>query len=213
MTHLKHDKYKVWKLPNPLLIHWILNPGLAFNELILGQRIPKETLIDQTSEAPLTERSYVECPDCGTIHSSQLWGKGNSFWHFDGLYCPTCEAKIRTLLNVFSILLLVITFPVWKPIQMLLRDRLKAWELSRFDHSAVARTTRPDQHSGLKSGAIFGLAMGLFFIIQSSMRSGFGMQAFAIGLLAGLASGTLFGLAMSWVSKRRLSSTDETHNG
>ncbi len=45
------EKYKVWKLPHPMLLHWIINPGLAFNELILGQRIPKITLIDKTSDA------------------------------------------------------------------------------------------------------------------------------------------------------------------
>ena len=61
------NKYKVWKLPHPMLIHWILNPGLAFNELILGQRIPKITLIDKTSDAPLMERQYVPCP-----HSTQF---------------------------------------------------------------------------------------------------------------------------------------------
>ena len=38
------NKYKVWKLPHPMLIHWVLNPGLAFNELILGQRVPKNNI-------------------------------------------------------------------------------------------------------------------------------------------------------------------------
>jgi uncharacterized protein (TIGR02996 family) len=29
---------------NPMVLHWIANPGLAFNELVLGQRIPKVML-------------------------------------------------------------------------------------------------------------------------------------------------------------------------
>lgn len=61
------NKYSVQKLPNPLLLHWILNPGLAINEVILGQRIPQVTLIDKTSNASLIERTYVPCPSCGAI--------------------------------------------------------------------------------------------------------------------------------------------------
>ncbi|WP_244213081.1 hypothetical protein [Idiomarina ramblicola] len=53
------DKYKVWRLPHPMLIHWVVNPGVAFNELALGQRIPKITLIDKASDAPLMERQSI----------------------------------------------------------------------------------------------------------------------------------------------------------
>ncbi|RZS94996.1 hypothetical protein BC751_0509 [Cecembia calidifontis] len=40
-------KYLIWNWENPLMLHWILNPGLANNELIMGQRIPKVTLIER----------------------------------------------------------------------------------------------------------------------------------------------------------------------
>lgn len=41
------SKYKgrTWK--NPMMLHWIVNPGLAFNELVLGQRVPKVMLIER----------------------------------------------------------------------------------------------------------------------------------------------------------------------
>ena len=58
------DKYKVWQLPHPMVLHWILNPGLTFNELILGQRLPKVMLIDKKGDAPLMERQYVPCSEC-----------------------------------------------------------------------------------------------------------------------------------------------------
>lgn len=74
---MKEDtKFKIWKLPHPMLLHWVLNPGLCINEVLLGQRVPKVTLIDKTSDAPLVERSYVECPHCQTLHNGQLWGGG-----------------------------------------------------------------------------------------------------------------------------------------
>ena len=41
------EKYKVYTWKNWMMLHWILNPGLAINELILGQRVPKVSLEDE----------------------------------------------------------------------------------------------------------------------------------------------------------------------
>ena len=38
------EKYKIYTWKNWMVLHWILNPGLAINELILGQRVPKISL-------------------------------------------------------------------------------------------------------------------------------------------------------------------------
>ena len=43
------EKYKVYTWKNWMMLHWILNPGLAINELILGQRVPKVSLEDKTN--------------------------------------------------------------------------------------------------------------------------------------------------------------------
>lgn len=79
------QKYKVWKLPHPMLVHWVVNPGLAFNELFLGQRMPKITLIDKTSDAPLMERQYIPCPHCNTIHNGLLWAKRGPYKNWIGI--------------------------------------------------------------------------------------------------------------------------------
>lgn len=53
------NKFKIWALPHPIVLHWILNPGLAFNELVLGQRLPKVILIDKESKKPLMEENGI----------------------------------------------------------------------------------------------------------------------------------------------------------
>ncbi len=98
------EKYSIWKLPNLLLVHWIINPAVAVNELILGQRLPKITLIDKTSDAPLLERQYIPCSECNTLHDARLWSKGNAFGHWFGYVCPSCGEKIPCLWNITSLL-------------------------------------------------------------------------------------------------------------
>jgi hypothetical protein len=115
---MKHPEYNpahftVWALPHPFVLHWVINPGLAFNELILGQRLPKVILIDNRSDKPLFERTYVPCPQCGTLHDSRLWGKWNAFGHWFGFLCPTCDKMIPCIWNIFSLLILVATSPLW----------------------------------------------------------------------------------------------------
>lgn len=58
------NKCKVYTWKHWMILHYILNPGLAINELILGQRVPKITPEDKSSEKPRVERSYVPCPHC-----------------------------------------------------------------------------------------------------------------------------------------------------
>lgn len=198
----KYDKYKIWKLPHPLLVHWILNPGLCINEVILGQRIPKISLIDETSSEPLPDRTYTECPHCETVHSSKIWGKGNAFFHYAGLYCPNCEHKIPTLLNVFSILVLIVTFPLWKPLDLLFGERFKSWELSRL-RSTSTTSQKPVKVSGVKMGLQFGGFMGLFFFIQRGLTSGWTMESGAMAILSGLIAGIFFGVAMSFFMSKR----------
>lgn len=59
------DRYTVWTWKHPLMLHWILNPGLAFIELVLGMRMPATSLIERASPRPFVERQYVPCPACG----------------------------------------------------------------------------------------------------------------------------------------------------
>ena len=112
---MQYDKnrFKIWAVPHPFVLFWILNPVFIFNELILGQRLPKVTLIDKKSDKPWLERSYIPCPHCETLNDSRLWGKGSGFGHWFGLVCPSCHQIIPCLWNIFSLAILAITFPLW----------------------------------------------------------------------------------------------------
>ena len=199
--------FKTWKLPHPMLLHWVLNPGLCINEVLLGQRVPKVVLVDKTSEAPLTERTYVECPHCHTVHNGQLWGRGNTFRHYAGYYCVTCEQKIPTLLNVFSILLLILLFPIWKPLQLIYGARFKAWELERLRQAKERMAGQADKPiekpSGLKMGLQFGAFMGAYFLISNAIREGLTLQVFIVSIISAVIAGLLFGVIMSWFLNRK----------
>lgn len=108
-------KYQVWTWKHPLILHWILNPGLALNELIFGQRIPKITLVEKSSRKTLAERSYVPCPHCETLHPGLKWTPQNNtaFKNWFGLYCDNCGKIIPCVRNLTSIIVLALTFPIW----------------------------------------------------------------------------------------------------
>ena len=112
---MQYDKnrFEIWALPHPLVLFWVLNPGLIVNELILGQRQPKVMLIDEKSDKPFFERCYIPCPHCETLNDNRLWGKRNTFGHWFGLVCPSCHQIIPCLWNIFSLAVLAITFPLW----------------------------------------------------------------------------------------------------
>ena len=112
---MQYDKnrFKIWALPHPFVLFCVLNPGIVFNELILGQRLPKVTLIDEKSDRPFFERCYIPCPHCETLNDSRLWAKRNGFGHWFGLVCPSCHQVIPCLWNIFSLGILAITLPLW----------------------------------------------------------------------------------------------------
>ena len=111
---MKYDKnrFTIWALPHPFVLFWVLFPSLIFNELILGQRVPKVTLIDKKSDKPWIERCYVPCPHCETLNDHRLWAKWNAFGHWFGFVCPSCHQVIPCLWNIFSLAILTVTFPL-----------------------------------------------------------------------------------------------------
>lgn len=189
-------EYKVWKLPHPLLIHWILNPGLVINELILGQRIPKQTLVI-SGGLPDPESSLIECKVCESLHPGTLWSGKAMFGHYNGIFCPTCEAKIPQLLNIFSIIILAITVPLWKPVQMIYGERVKQRSLAKLrDAKNAAAIEGVIRNSFVKMGMNFGLLMGVFYIVIFSMENGPSLGTIVKGVVAGAAAGVLFGIGM-----------------
>ena len=194
MAFYDEDRYKALKLPHPLLLHWVLNPGLAINEFVLGQRMPELTLIDRHSEKSLAERGYIPCPHCQTLHPARLWSKTNALFHYAGLYCPSCEQKIPSLLNVFTLALLAVTFPLWKPASMLFADRFKAWELARLEKAAQDEGRPPVMRGSLYAGLFFGISMAVYFAIWNSLEKGLDAGVIVTALAAGLVSGIVFGV-------------------
>jgi hypothetical protein len=84
-----------------VVLHWIINPGLAFNELVLGQTIPKVMLIEKEGERPLFQRSLIPCPHCNTLHSGLKWTAKNktAFKNWFGIYCDHCSGIIPVQRN------------------------------------------------------------------------------------------------------------------
>lgn len=105
--------FKRWELPHPLILHWILNPAIAFNEIVLGTRVPKTLLICQDCEEFLLDRGYVPCPSCGAMHPGRFASGMRGFRNWRGFSCPSCGKPIPCIWNVFSLLILLLTFPLW----------------------------------------------------------------------------------------------------
>lgn len=83
-----------WTQTNPLALHWIINPGLAFNELVLGQRVPRVMFL-----CLQCHHSYTRCVACRRLHDLQIWGKGFQYADFA---CPDCQAPIPMLRNLVA---------------------------------------------------------------------------------------------------------------
>lgn len=190
------DKYKVMKLPHPMLLHWIINPGLAFNELVLGQRIPKVTLVDKTSDAPLMERQYIPCPECNALHDGRLWSKGNSFGHWFGYICPKCHGKIPCLWNITSLILLALTFPIWiwfeGPVERIWFKR----EIKRFSGVVPSEPAEVKKTNWLSLGLGWGIIMFCVMVLPKVFQGKLDSVAITIQATIWLCGGLIFGYVM-----------------
>ncbi len=194
-------KYKVWDKKSPIVIHYMLNPALAINELILGQRIPKITLIDRTSDKPLMERTYVPCMKCETFHDSRTWSAQNKtgLRNWFGLYCPNCGEIIPCIRNWTSALILMITYPLW------------FWWVGKWKQSWVEK--QPARYSNIKlekiehkkiNWLLLGLLWGaIMFVVMHLIPplidgKGYNQTILLINLPIWAFSGLAFGYTMKW---------------
>lgn len=91
-----------------------VNPFYAFNELVLGERVPKISLQKIKSKYDEPEQTLVPCPHCGKVHSGLKWDAFNNlFRNWYGLYCDNCGKIIPCVRNYTAWLLLAVTFPLW----------------------------------------------------------------------------------------------------
>lgn len=188
------DRYDAWTWKHPLLLHWTLNPALAFNELVLGQRIPRLTLIDTQSDARLLQRQYIPCPHCQAMNPASLYSK-TSFGNHAGLVCAECGEEVPTLKNALTWLITFLTWPVWAPIKHRFGTVLLARQRARLlrTASSTATASRP---LGLILGGLFGLSMGVISVVTSVLAGGSMSGALQTGALAGAVAGVFFGVTM-----------------
>jgi len=156
-------KYKIRTWKHWTMIHWVINPGLLINDLILGQRIPKVILFDKTTGKSLIESQFIPCPHCGKLNDAKLWSKNNAIKNWFGYYCPNCGKIIPCMVNLTSLLIIILTFPVWiwffkKWKENWLKKQPARFENFKFEENIQQRV------SWLKEGLLWG---GFMFIIMT----------------------------------------------
>lgn len=221
---INEDEFKIWNWKTLTFFHWIINPGTAINELLLGQRIPKVMLIEKNSPRPMMERTYVPCPSCETLHNGSVWSTQNktAFKNWYGLYCPNCGEIIPCLLNIFSRLLIAITYPLWFWKQEDWKKQWLAKQPARFENLKSTQIEHK-KVNWLKMGLVFG---GLMFLIMTVFFKGvflfltdvkedyisYFFEDIAIHAVIWLIAGLVFGFLMKYILGKRgmekVSSTD-----
>lgn len=162
------ERYKVYTWKNWMVLHYLLNPGLVINELILGQRIPKISLEDKTSEKPFLERSYVPCPHCDALHDGRTWStqNGTAFKNWFGLYCTKCGEIIPCLMNLTTLLVLTVTFPMWGWFKNSLKQRWLENQPARYKENNIDQIENPFKGIGwIKEGIAWGVLTSILLLI------------------------------------------------
>lgn len=158
-------KYKIWNWKNPMILHWIINPGLVINELILGQTIPKVMLIERKGNKPFFQRSFIPCPHCGELHSSLKYSALNktAFRNWYGFYCDNCSGIIPIQRNLTSLLILLLTFPIWGWFRKPLKQNWLDKQPNRYKNINLEFPVKKNTNKNwLKIGLFWGLIMYIF---------------------------------------------------
>lgn len=195
------EKYKVYTWKNWMILHWILNPILVINELVLGQRIPKIYLEDIISDKPKFERVLVPCPHCKKLHDGRTWSteNGTAFRNWFGLYCPNCGKIIPCLINGFSFIILAITFLFWGWFKKSLKTKWLERQPKRYENMNIETVPNP---FAKKTRVITGLGWGAFmFVIMTFAYPYFigevaTLKTIWIGLIIWIIAGLCFGYSM-----------------
>lgn len=200
-------KFKIWTWKHPFMFHWIVNPGLAINELILGQRVPKVILIEKDSSKTLQEKSKIPCPHCETLHSGLKWStENNAFKNWFGLYCDNCGKIIPCLTNLTTYLLLGLTFPVW----IWFKDNWKQnWlknQPKRYNNLDFENIPNPFEGLGwIKQGLSWGLFMYVFMNLTYPFIEGesITLNKLLIGIPLWTIGGLGFGYTMKLMNRKK----------
>ena len=196
--------------------HLLINPGLAFNELVLGQRIPETMCVCKACELPLHKRTYVPCPGCGALHGYEVQKKFFSFGNYFGLFCPLCQTEVPSLSNFTSSLIRFATKPIWlipaKPLKSLWLDRQRG-NAEKVGIKLLAMNTKTqdqDKVSYLKMGFLWGSIMFMVFWIPlligffaGDLEISFFIMVSLMNLGLWMAGGLAFGGSMMFILERR----------
>jgi len=196
--------------------HMILNPGLAFNELILGQRTPKELYACMSCEMGEMHRSYVYCPGCFSFQPAAFWSGRAAFGNWLGIVCPQCGTSIPCLWNLTSLFILAVTLPLWWYPVGLTRTRLLRARQTQMEKRLFTVAPEKKPFNALLAGALWGLLMDLFFsayllAIGSYYYPGMSLLTLS-GIYLGIAAkslpiwalgGLFFGLTMKFLMDKK----------
>ena len=193
--------HKKWELPNLSLLHWVLNPGLAFNELVIGQAIPKQMCICNDCNKPQMQRTYVYCPTCESFHNSMIWSGKKGIGRWFGFICPKCLQSIPRLWNLTSLIILGITLPIWWIPAQILRKRWLAKERKLMgigtDNLIPAKPNINWYETGLMWGITTGTLVSLSNIFLDSISFTTAIEQALWSLPIWLIFGLLFGFSMN----------------
>lgn len=197
---MNYDKNKYRKIDwkHFMMFHWIINPGLLVNELILGQRVPKVMLIEREKGKSWVERSKIPCPHCETVHNGNTWNLKNNtaFKNWFGLYCPFCGGVIPCLMNICTFIVLAITSPIWYWFRKPLYEQWLAKQPQRYQKLDLeTQDIRKDNwwKMGLGWGLFMFVAMNGLEVIEGEPLE---IKKLIVSLIIWLIGGLLFGLSM-----------------
>lgn len=202
------SKYKVYTWKSWMVLHWILNPAFAINELFFGQRVPKISLEDITSDKQKFERSLVPCPHCHTLHDGRTWSTetGTAFKNWFGLYCTNCGGIIPCITNALSFIILLLTFPIWVWFRKSLKEKWLANQPKRFENIDFEQIYNPyDSKNWIKTGLAYGILMFVFVSIVLPFFKGdeITLRSLTIGVIWWIIGGLIFGFVMKvWMSSK-----------
>ena len=201
-------KYKILDWKSPVILHWIINPGLVVNELILGQTVPKVMLIEREGNKPFYQRSSVPCPHCGELHSGLKYSAQNktAFKNWFGFYCDNCKEIIPVQRNLTSLIILILTFPIWGWFR---KSMQKSWLDKQPERYRRINLEIPEKKNTtknwLKSGLYFGIFMFVSMVIIYPLIKGkeITLESIVIRVPLWIIGGLAYGFTMKlWMNKK-----------
>lgn len=162
----------------------VLNPIVALSELLLGVRKPDGQVLEIDETRPLIERFHVPCPACGG-HTRTIYYQGAALFAYAGFVCGHCGAKVATMPNVFTRLVELLTWPLWRPFRDRLQAPLLKWQFKALQAAREAGAKANRRIIAVRVGLLFGLLAGAFAFFQLTQSGLGGLYLWAMTGLIG----------------------------